>query len=54
MGQFHKFPQADWSMAQQKASDNGRTVGMAERLELMNRRLEGLGLDPLDDLGRDG
>ncbi|MCP5279467.1 MAG: hypothetical protein H6935_14095 [Thiobacillus sp.] len=27
-------------------------AGMAERLGLMNRRLTGLGLDPLDDLGR--
>lgn len=29
-------------------------MGTAERLGLMNRRLERLGLDPLDDLGREG
>lgn len=33
---------------------NASWAGMAERLGLMNRRLAGLGLDPLDDLGRDG
>jgi hypothetical protein len=26
-------------------------AGMAARLRLMNRRMEGLGLEPLDDLG---
>lgn len=31
---------------------NASWMGMAERLGLMNRRLEGLGLEPLDDLGR--
>ena len=33
---------------------NASWAGMAERLGLMNRRLVDLGLDPLDDLGRDG
>jgi hypothetical protein len=33
---------------------NASWAGMAERLGLMNRRLAGLGLNPLDDLGRDG
>ena len=31
---------------------NASWTGMAERLGLMNRRLAGLGLEPLDDLGR--
>ena len=39
LDQYHAFASASWA-------------GMAERLGLMNRRLEGLGLDPLDDLGR--
>ena len=30
---------------------NASWMGMAERLGLMNRRLAGLGLEPLDDLG---
>lgn len=32
----------------------GFVIGMAERLGMMNRRLNKLGLDPLDELGRDG
>lgn len=31
---------------------NASWQGMAEWLGLMNRRLVGLGLEPLDDLGR--
>lgn len=33
---------------------NSSWAGMAERLGLVNRRLDKLGLDPLGDLGRDG
>jgi hypothetical protein len=33
---------------------NASSAGMAKRLELMNRLLDKLGLDPLDDLGRYG
>lgn len=38
--------------AEHDAFANASWAGMAERLGLMNRRLEGLGLEPLDDLGR--
>ena len=38
--------------AEYAAFANASWAGMAERLGLMNRRLEGLGLEPLDDLGR--
>ena len=37
--------------AEHDAFANASWAGMAERLGLMNRRLVGLGLDPLDDLG---
>ena len=40
--------------AEHDAFANASWAGMADRLGLMNRRLTGLGLDPLDDLGRDG
>ncbi len=40
--------------AEHDAFANASWAGMAERLGLMNRRLEKLGLVPLDDLGRDG
>lgn len=39
--------------AEHYAFANASWMGMAERLRLMNRRLVSLGLDPLDDLGRD-
>ncbi|MGX2042247.1 hypothetical protein ACWJKU_19275 [Methylocaldum sp. MU1018] len=38
--------------AEYAAFANASWAGMAERLGLMNRRLESLGLEPLDDLGR--
>ena len=38
--------------AEHDAFANASWAGMAERLGLMNRRLAGLGLYPLDDLGR--
>jgi hypothetical protein len=41
-------------MIEHDAFANASWAGMAERLGLMNRRLVGLGLEPLDDLGRDG
>lgn len=40
--------------AEHDAFANASWAGMAERLGLMNRRPDKLGLDPLDDLGRDG
>jgi hypothetical protein len=40
-GEYAAFANASWA-------------GMAQRLGLLNRRLDKLGLDPLDDLGRDG
>lgn len=40
--------------AEYSAFANASWMGMAERLGLMNRRLVGLGLEPLDDLNRDG
>jgi hypothetical protein len=40
--------------AEHVAFANASWAGMAERLGLMNRRLVGLGLEPLDELGRDG
>ena len=44
----------EWLKAEHDAFANASCMGMAERLGLMNRRLVGLGLEPLDDLGRDG
>lgn len=38
--------------AEHNAFAHASWKGMAERLRLMNRRLEGLGLESLDDLGR--
>ena len=38
--------------AEHDAFANASWAGMAERLGLMSRRLTGLGLEPLDDLGR--
>lgn len=38
--------------AEYAAFTNASFAGMAERLGLMKRRLEGLGLEPLDDRGR--
>lgn len=40
--------------AEHDAFTNASWAGTAERLGLMNRRLDKLGLEPLDDLGRDG
>ena len=40
--------------AKYDAFANASWAGTAERLGLINRRLNKLGLDPLDDLGRDG
>lgn len=40
--------------AEHDAFANASLEGIAERLGLMNRRLAGMSLDPLDDLGRDG
>jgi hypothetical protein len=40
--------------AEHDAFVNVSLMGMAKRLGLVNRRLNMLGLDPLDDLGRDG
>ena len=41
-------------MNEHDAFANASWAGMAERLGLMDRRLVGLGLEPIDDLGRDG
>ena len=40
--------------AEHDAFANASWAGMAARLGLMNRRLVGLGLEPVDDLGRVG
>ena len=37
--------------AEHDAFANASWMGMAARLGLMNRRLAGLGLEPLDDMG---
>jgi hypothetical protein len=40
--------------AEHDAFANASWMGMAARLGLMNRRLAGLGLEPLDDMGWGG
>jgi hypothetical protein len=39
--------------AEHNAVANASWAGMAERLGLINRRLMGLGIEPLDYIGRD-